>query len=84
METLLAAMEVGSIESTLKKALGMLVLALWNQEVCTLALVRDRIGEKALYYGWQGGVFLFGSKLKARRAHSTKRKVESFWFLAKG
>jgi asparagine synthetase B (glutamine-hydrolysing) len=52
METLLAAMEVGSIESTLKKALGMLVLALWNQEVCTLALVRDRIGEKALYYGW--------------------------------
>ena len=35
----------------------------------TLTLARDRIGEKPLYYGWQRGAFLFGSELKALRAH---------------
>ena len=37
-------------------------------------MARDRIGEKPLYYGWQGSgnerVFLFGSELKALKAHS--------------
>ena len=44
-------------------------LALWDRETRTLTLARDRMGEKPLYYGWQGGVFLFGSELKALRAH---------------
>ncbi|MGC2047953.1 MAG: asparagine synthase (glutamine-hydrolyzing), partial [Gallionella sp.] len=39
----------------------------------TLTLARDRMGEKPLYYGWQGSgnerVFLFGSELKALKAH---------------
>lgn len=35
----------------------------------TSRLSRDRIGEKPLYYGWQGDTFLFGSELKALRAH---------------
>ena len=32
-------------------------------------MVRDRIGEKPLYYGWVGRTFLFGSELKALRVH---------------
>jgi len=32
-------------------------------------LGRDRCGEKPLYYGWAGKSFLFGSELKALRAH---------------
>jgi asparagine synthase (glutamine-hydrolysing) len=68
-ETLLAAIEAWGIEATLKKAVGMFALALWNRETRTLTLARDRMGEKPLYYGWQGGVFLFGSELKALRAH---------------
>ena len=38
-----------------------------------LQLARDRFGEKPLYYGWSGGVFLFGSELKALRAHPAFR-----------
>ena len=34
-----------------------------------LHLARDRIGEKPLYYGWIGSTFIFGSELKALRAH---------------
>ena len=30
-----------------------------------LHLIRDRFGEKPLYYGWLGEVFAFGSELKA-------------------
>jgi asparagine synthase (glutamine-hydrolysing) len=48
-------------------------LAVWDRQTRTLTLARDRIGEKPLYYGWQGrgsdAVFLFGSELKALRAH---------------
>jgi asparagine synthase (glutamine-hydrolysing) len=47
----------------------MFAMALWDRQTHTLALVRDRIGEKPLYYGWQGDTFLFGSELKALRAH---------------
>jgi asparagine synthetase B (glutamine-hydrolysing) len=47
----------------------MFALALWDRETRTVTLARDRMGEKPLYYGWQGGVFLFGSELKALRAH---------------
>jgi asparagine synthase (glutamine-hydrolysing) len=68
-ETLLATIEAWGVEATLKKAVGMFALALWDRETRTVTLARDRMGEKPLYYGWQGGVFLFGSELKALRAH---------------
>lgn len=68
-ETLLAAIEAWGLEATLLRSTGMFALALWDREDRSLALVRDRMGEKPLYYGWQGGVFLFGSELKALREH---------------
>jgi asparagine synthase (glutamine-hydrolysing) len=72
-ETLLAGIEVWGVEATLKKAIGMFAIALWDRQTNTLTLARDRVGEKPLYYGWQGSgadrIFLFGSELKALKAH---------------
>jgi asparagine synthase (glutamine-hydrolysing) len=72
-ETLLAGIEAWGLEATLKKSIGMLAIALWDRETHTLTLARDRIGEKPLYYGWQGEgderTFLFGSELKALKVH---------------
>lgn len=68
-ETLLAAIEAWGVDVALKQSVGMFAFAAWDRAERTLWLARDRIGEKPLYYGWQGGVFLFGSELKALRAH---------------
>ena len=43
-------------------------MALWDHELNTLFLTRDRLGEKPLYYGWIQGFFAFGSELKAIQA----------------
>jgi len=47
----------------------MFAFAVWDRQTSTLTLGRDRLGEKPLYYGWQSDVFLFGSELKALKAH---------------
>lgn len=68
-ETILAGFESWGIEATLKKTIGMFALAVWDKAERTLTLARDRMGEKPLYYGWNRGVFLFASELKALRAY---------------
>lgn len=68
-ETLLAVFSHWGVRKGLEKCKGMFALALWDRDARILTLARDRIGEKPLYYGWQAGVFLFGSELKALKAH---------------
>jgi asparagine synthase (glutamine-hydrolysing) len=68
-ETLLAGFEAWGIEEAIRRSVGMFALAVWDKASRTLTLARDRLGEKPLYYGWQGNSFLFGSELKALRAH---------------
>jgi asparagine synthase (glutamine-hydrolysing) len=70
-ETLLAAFDEWGIEKTLSECVGMFSIALWDRQERTLILARDRLGEKPLYYGWQRNTFLFGSELKALRAHES-------------
>jgi asparagine synthase (glutamine-hydrolysing) len=67
-ETILAAIEAWGVPQTLERMRGMYGIALWDRERRTLTLVRDRMGEKPLYYGWSGDTFLFGSELRALRA----------------
>jgi asparagine synthase (glutamine-hydrolysing) len=72
-ETLLAGFEAWGIEETVKRCIGMFAFAVWDRDSQSLTLGRDRMGEKPLYYGWQGAgrqaTFLFGSELKALKAH---------------
>lgn len=72
-ETLLAALAAWGVEPALKWCVGMFAFALWDRRQRRLTLARDRIGEKPLYYGWQGKTFLFGSELKALAAHPAFR-----------
>ena len=46
----------------------MFALGVWDRRERKLWLVRDRMGEKPLYYGWIGEQFAFASELKAFRA----------------
>jgi asparagine synthase (glutamine-hydrolysing) len=68
-ETLLAGFDAWGIQPTIEKTIGMFAVAVWDRDTRTLTLCRDRLGEKPLYYGWQGETFLFGSELKALKAH---------------
>lgn len=72
-ETLLAGFDAWGIQKTVELCIGMFAFAVWDKATNTLTLGRDRLGEKPLYYGWQGtgqhAAFLFGSELKALKAH---------------
>ncbi|HZO08074.1 MAG TPA: asparagine synthase (glutamine-hydrolyzing), partial [Myxococcota bacterium] len=43
--------------------------AAWDRRTRVLTLARDRVGKKPLYWGRFGDAILFGSELKALRAH---------------
>ena len=68
-EVLVQAVVRWGLRRALERCNGMFALALWDRHQRRLALARDRFGEKPLYYGWAGATLLFGSELKALRAH---------------
>jgi asparagine synthase (glutamine-hydrolysing) len=68
-ETFLAACEAWGIQAALTRSVGMFAIALWDNGERSLTLARDRFGEKPLFYGWQGGSFIFGSELKSLTKH---------------
>ena len=47
----------------------MFAIALWDKKNNELYLIRDKVGEKPLYYGFQGTTFMFASELKALKCH---------------
>ena len=68
-EVLVAAFDAWGIEAAVSACVGMFAIAVWDKELRALTLVRDRMGEKPLYFGQFHGVWLFGSELKALVAH---------------
>lgn len=68
-ETLCAAFDAWGIEETICRSVGMFAFAVWDMKTRMLILGRDRAGEKPIYYGRHGNVFLFASELKALKIH---------------
>ena len=68
-EVILESIAAFGLEATLPRLIGMFAIALWDRRERTLTLVRDRLGIKPVYWAKFGKLFLFGSELKALRAH---------------
>lgn len=68
-EVLLATMDERGVDDALRATNGMFSIAVFDRRTRQLHLARDRMGEKPLYYGWAGRQLVFGSELKALRAH---------------
>ncbi|HEV2865644.1 MAG TPA: asparagine synthase (glutamine-hydrolyzing) [Allosphingosinicella sp.] len=66
-ETLLECISAWGVDEAIGASAGMFALSLWDESERRLHLIRDRMGEKPLYYGWVGGDFAFASELKAMR-----------------
>jgi asparagine synthase (glutamine-hydrolysing) len=83
-EVLAAAVERWGIDRAIEACEGMFAVALWDRRDRELHLIRDRFGEKPLYYGWVEDVIAFGSELKALcalpwfKAELNRRAVASF------
>lgn len=73
-EVLLAGISQWGLQRTLEKSVGMFAIALWDRRDHTLALARDRIGEKPLYFGRLSDCLVFSSEIKALRSHPEWRQ----------
>lgn len=72
-EVILAAFSEWGVTEAVSRFNGMFSFAAWQKSTQQLFLCRDRLGIKPLYYGWSNGILLFGSELKALRAHPAWR-----------
>lgn len=75
-EVLLEACEAWGIDATLPRLIGMFAFAVFDRTTRRLSLARDRFGKKPLYLAQHGGAVLFGSELRALRAHPLFEAVQ--------
>ena len=62
-EVLLEAIEAYGVEDAVSMCKGMFAIALYDKKERELFLLRDRVGEKPLYYGFSKGAFVFASEI---------------------
>lgn len=62
-EVLLELFEAYGVKEGISLCKGMFAIALYDKKEKTLSLLRDRVGEKPLYYGKVNGSFAFASEL---------------------
>lgn len=68
-EVLLATIEFWGLDEALKKINGMFAFCLFDKKLNELTLVRDRFGEKPIYYFYKNNNLIFASELKAIKLH---------------
>jgi asparagine synthase (glutamine-hydrolysing) len=64
-EVIVQGIECWGLDATVDACEGMFAMAVWDRDRRELHLLRDRLGEKPLYYGWVDRHFVFASELKA-------------------
>jgi asparagine synthase (glutamine-hydrolysing) len=64
-EVLLEACARWGVEDAVRRTVGMFAFALWDKRERILALARDRVGIKPLYWGRVGQLIVFASELKS-------------------
>jgi asparagine synthase (glutamine-hydrolysing) len=69
-EVLIEAVAHWGVDGAIERIEGQFAIALWDRQERRLHLIRDRFGEKPLYYGWAGQALVFGSELKALRGQA--------------
>jgi len=67
-ETVLESISCFGIQITLSLLIGMFAIAVWDKERKELWLIRDRFGEKPLYYYNSEKGFVYASEIKGIRA----------------
>lgn len=75
-EVLLELFAALGIEETLHNVRGMFAIALYDLKEKTIYLMRDRAGEKPLYYGFLDNKFVFASELKAINEIAYKNNIK--------
>jgi len=68
-ETLLRSYIQFGVPNFIKPFRGMFALAIWDETRQRLVLMRDRLGQKPLYYSMEGGWLVFGSEIKSLLSH---------------
>jgi asparagine synthase (glutamine-hydrolysing) len=74
-EVLFHLLQRHGVEKTLDMIDGMFTFAFFDAANRTLSLVRDRFGEKPLFYGVREGQLVFASEIKALRRHPAFKDV---------
>jgi asparagine synthase (glutamine-hydrolysing) len=74
-EVLLEACATWGVAAVARRLIGIFAFALWDKETRTLALVRDHLGVKPLYWTLTDGVLVFGSELRALLAYRNWRPL---------
>jgi len=74
-EVIIKAYQAWGMQGCLDKLEGMFAFALWDEKLQKLFVVRDRYGEKPLYYTSNKEGFFFASELKALKEHYSKEKL---------
>ena len=76
-EVILWAYKLWGIDACISRFDGMFSFAIYNKSLQKVYLVRDRFGEKPLYYQYKDNKLVFASELKAFMPGSGKCKIDN-------